>query len=45
MARSLRITAEIDQPVAWVPLSQDWEGAFPQDRPHLRQYAKRLSEQ
>ncbi|WP_327535341.1 NUDIX hydrolase [Nonomuraea solani] len=41
--RSLRLTEESGQPVAWVPLSQDWDGVFPEDRPRIREYAKQLS--
>ncbi|MEV4582236.1 NUDIX hydrolase [Nonomuraea jabiensis] len=44
VARSLQVTEESNQPVAWIPLSQDWEGAFPEDRPRIRQYARQLSE-
>ncbi|TMR21063.1 NUDIX hydrolase [Nonomuraea zeae] len=40
---SLRLCGESDQPVAWVPLGHDWEGAFPQDRPSIRTYAAQLS--
>ncbi|TYB66166.1 NUDIX hydrolase [Nonomuraea sp. PA05] len=41
--RPVRLVEESGQPVAWVPLTEDWEGAFPQDRPHIRAYARRLS--
>jgi 8-oxo-dGTP diphosphatase len=40
---SLRLTGESHQPVAWIPLEHDWEGAFPEDRPRIRHYARRLS--
>jgi 8-oxo-dGTP diphosphatase len=39
---SLPLTAESHQPVAWIPLGHDWEGAFPQDRPRIRAYAWQL---
>lgn len=41
--RSLPLTGESHQPVAWIPLDQDWEGAFPADRPRIRAYAVQLS--
>jgi 8-oxo-dGTP diphosphatase len=41
--RSLRVRGESHQPVAWIPLDRDWEGAFPQDRPRVRAYARRLA--
>jgi 8-oxo-dGTP diphosphatase len=37
------LIGESHQPVAWVPLDQDWEGAFPEDRPRIRAYARRLN--
>jgi 8-oxo-dGTP diphosphatase len=40
---SLALAGESHQPVAWVPLEHDWEGAFPEDRPRIRGYARRLS--
>jgi 8-oxo-dGTP diphosphatase len=40
---SLPLTGESHQPVAWLPLHHDWEGAFPDDRAKIREYARRLS--
>ena len=40
---SLRGVGESHQPVAWIPLDRDWEGAFPEDRPRVRAYARRLA--
>jgi 8-oxo-dGTP diphosphatase len=39
---SCAVTGEHDQPAAWVPLTHDWEGAFPEDRPRIRAYARQL---
>jgi 8-oxo-dGTP diphosphatase len=41
---TLPLVGESGQPVAWVPLDHDWEGAFPEDRPRIRAYADRLSQ-
>jgi 8-oxo-dGTP diphosphatase len=40
---SLPLAGESHQPVAWIPLDHDWEGAFPEDRPRIREYARQLS--
>jgi 8-oxo-dGTP diphosphatase len=40
---SLPLTGESHQPVAWIPVDHDWQGAFPQDRPTIRAYARQLS--
>jgi 8-oxo-dGTP diphosphatase len=40
---SLRLTWESHQPAAWVSLDHDWDGAFPEDRPRIREYATRLA--
>ncbi|MBL7489733.1 NUDIX hydrolase [Frankia sp. AgB1.9] len=39
---SLTPAGENCQPVAWTPLSCDWEGAFPGDRPRIRAFAASL---
>ncbi len=39
---SLPVAGENQQPVAWVPLEHEWEGAFPQDRSRIREFARRL---
>ena len=39
---SLTPAGESRQPAAWTPLSSDWEGAFPGDRPRIRVFAERL---
>jgi 8-oxo-dGTP diphosphatase len=39
---SLIPAGESCQPAAWTPLSSDWEGAFPGDRPRIRDFAGRL---
>ncbi|WP_155128364.1 NUDIX domain-containing protein [[Actinomadura] parvosata] len=39
--RSVPLVEECGQPVAWVPLSHDWEGVFPEDRARIREYARR----
>lgn len=41
--RSLPVSGETDQPAAWIPLEHDWEGAFPEDRPRVRAFARRLA--
>ncbi|WP_221891278.1 NUDIX domain-containing protein [Microbispora sp. KK1-11] len=28
---------------AWIPMHHDWEGAFPEDRPRIREYARHLA--
>jgi 8-oxo-dGTP diphosphatase len=40
-SRPLR--GESHQPAAWVPLSCDWDGAFPEDRLRIRRHVERLS--
>jgi 8-oxo-dGTP diphosphatase len=40
---SLPLTGETHQSVAWIPLEHDWEGAFPEDRPRIREHARQLS--
>ncbi|MGI5292644.1 NUDIX domain-containing protein [Nonomuraea polychroma] len=40
---TLPVAGESSQPAAWVPLSHDWEGVFPQDRQRIRRYAERLA--
>ncbi|ETK34569.1 DNA mismatch repair protein MutT [Microbispora sp. ATCC PTA-5024] len=40
---SLPLSGESHQPAAWVPLHHDWEGAFPEDRPRIREYARHLA--
>ncbi|TMR95668.1 NUDIX domain-containing protein [Nonomuraea basaltis] len=42
--RSPHLTEESNQPVAWTPLEHEWEGAFPEDRPRIRRYARQLSQ-
>ena len=39
---SLVPAGESRQPAAWTPLSSDWEGAFPGDRPRIRAFAGNL---
>jgi 8-oxo-dGTP diphosphatase len=39
---SLRLTWEHHQPAAWMPLGDDWEGAFPEDSARMRQFADHL---
>ena len=39
---SLTPAGESRQPAAWTPLSSDWEGAFPEDRPRIRAFAGHL---
>lgn len=39
---SLVPAGESRQPAAWTPLSSDWEGAFPDDRPRIRAFAGHL---
>lgn len=40
---SLPLYGESHQPAAWVPLNHDWDGAFPEDRPRIRQYVRQLA--
>lgn len=40
---SLPLSGESHQPAAWVPLNHDWNGAFPEDRPRIRQYVRQLA--
>lgn len=40
---SVPVIGESHQPAAWIPLDHDWQGAFPEDRPRIRRYAKHLS--
>jgi 8-oxo-dGTP diphosphatase len=39
---SLVPAGEGRQPAAWTALSSDWEGAFPGDRPRIRDFAEHL---
>nr|MDT0658726.1 NUDIX hydrolase [Micromonospora sp. DSM 115978] len=39
---SSRLRWEHHQPAAWMPLSQDWEGAFPEDSKRMRRFAAYL---
>lgn len=39
---SSRLMWEHHQPAAWMPLSQAWEGAFPEDSRRMRQFAAHL---
>ena len=39
---SLAPAGESRQPAAWTPLPSDWEGAFPGDRPRIRDFAGQL---
>ena len=39
---SLVPAGESRQPAAWTPLSSDWEGVFPGDRPRIRAFAGHL---
>jgi 8-oxo-dGTP diphosphatase len=39
---SLSPAGESRQPAAWTPLPSDWEGAFPGDRPRIRDFAGHL---
>lgn len=40
--RSLPVNGESHQPAAWIPLSRDWKGSFPEDRLRIRRYVKQL---
>lgn len=40
---SLPLYGESHQPAAWVALDHDWDGAFPEDRPRIRQYVRQLA--
>lgn len=39
---SRALTGESHQPAEWVPLAHDWEGAFPEDRHRIREFARWL---
>ncbi|WP_326549983.1 NUDIX hydrolase [Micromonospora sp. NBC_01813] len=39
---SSQLRWEHHQPAAWMPLSEDWEGAFPEDSKRMRQFAAHL---
>lgn len=41
--RSLPLSGEAGQPAAWVPLDEDWDGAFPEDRDRIRRYVRALA--
>ncbi|WP_435110590.1 NUDIX hydrolase [Nocardiopsis synnemataformans] len=41
--RSLRLGGEAGQPSAWIPLEDDWQGAFPEDRARIRRHVRQLS--
>jgi 8-oxo-dGTP diphosphatase len=39
---SSKLTWEVHQPAAWMPLKDDWEGAFPEDSARMREFAAHL---
>ncbi|WP_201294732.1 NUDIX domain-containing protein [Nocardiopsis sp. FR4] len=41
--RSLRLGGEAGQPPAWIPLEDDWQGAFPEDHSRIRRHVRQLS--
>lgn len=41
--RDVSVRGEPGQPAAWVPLGEDWESAFPEDRGRVRRHARSLA--
>lgn len=41
--RGLRLGGEAGQAPAWIPLEDDWQGAFPEDRNRIRRHVRQLS--
>lgn len=41
--RSLPLAGEENQPAAWMPLGNEWDGAFPEDCARIRAFARRLA--
>ncbi|MBO0513901.1 NUDIX domain-containing protein [Streptomyces beijiangensis] len=42
--RAAPLTPEPGQPAAWLPLNEEWQGYFPEDRPRMRQYVATITQ-